>query len=235
VIILPPPDDYLVMFGVVLLSYVASTKWLEFLLPRSWDYRIAISRFAAVAWFGAFALIARSGALTHFDRTPPPMVMMIVGIVLISILTGLSSFGRNAAALPLVALIGLQAFRLPLELLMHRGVTRGIVPVELSYTGYNFDIITGIGAAAIAIALMRGVTVPRGAIWIWNIYGFYCLAAILVIAVLGSPMLHRFGTDPRHVNTWVLFYPYVLVPGTLVLTALSGHVVITRKLLASQA
>jgi hypothetical protein len=223
------------MFGVVLLSYVASTKWLEFLLPRSWDYRIAISRFAAVVWFGAFTLMARSGALTHFDRTPPPMAMMIAGVVLISILIGLSSFGRNAAALPLVALIGLQAFRLPLELLMHRGVARGIVPVELSYTGYDFDIISGIGAAIIAIALMRGVTVPRAAIWLWNVFGLYCLAAILVVAVLGSPMLHRFGTDPRHVNTWVLFYPYVLVPGTLVLTALSGHIVITRKLLASQA
>jgi hypothetical protein len=235
VIILSPPNDQFLIYGVLLLSYVVSTKWLEWLLPRSWNYRIAISRLAAVAWFAAFTLIARSGALTHFDRTPPPMAMMMAGVVLVSVLLGVSSFGRNAAAMPLASLIGLQAFRLPLELLMHRGVTRGIVPVELSYTGYNFDIITGIGAAVIAIALMRGVTVPRGAIWLWNVFGLYCLAAILVIAVLGSPMLHRFGTDPRHVNTWVLFYPYVLVPVTLVLTALSGHIVITRKLLTSQA
>jgi hypothetical protein len=235
VIILPPPHDDLVTIGVLLLSYVVSTKWMEWLLPRSWNYRIAISRFAAVAWFGAFMLIAQSGALTHFDRTPPPMAMMMAGVVLISILIGLSSFGRNAAAMPLAALIGLQAFRLPLELLMHRGVSRGIVPVELSYTGYNFDIITGIGAAVIAIAMWRGVSVPRGAVWLWNAFGLYSLAAILVIAILGSPMVHRFGTDPRHVNSWVLFYPYVLVPGTLVVTALSGQFVITRKLLTSQA
>lgn len=129
----------------------------------------------------------------------------------------------------------MQAFRLPLELLMHRGVTLGIVPVELSYTGYNFDILTGVGAALIAVALYRGVAVPRGVLWLWNLYGICCLAAILVVAVLGSPMLHRFGTDPRHVNTWVLFFPYVLVPVELVIVALSGHLVITRALAARRA
>ncbi len=234
-IILTPPADQFVMIGVLVLSYVVFTKWLEWLLPREWNYRIAASRLIVVAWIGAFMFIARSGMLTQFNRTPPPMAMMLGGVVLVSMLIGLSSFGRNAAAMPMVSLIGLQAFRLPLELLMHRGVTHGIVPVELSYTGYNFDIVTGIGAALIAIALMRGVSVSLGAIWLWNIYGFYCLAAILVVAVLGSPMLHRFGTDPRHVNTWVLFFPYVLVPVTLVVTALSGHIVITRKLLSSSA
>jgi len=137
--------------------------------------------------------------------------------------------------MPIVSLIGLQAFRLPLELLMHRGVTLGIVPVELSYTGYNFDIVTGVAAALIAIALSRGVAIPRGVLWAWNLYGFACLAVILIVAILGSPMVHRFGTDPRHVNTWVLFFPYVLVPAMLVLTALSGHVVITRNLLASKS
>lgn len=219
--------------GVLLLSYVVSTKWLEWLLPREWNYRIAVSRLISVIWFGAAMWITGSGLLTQFNRTPPPMAMMIAAVVIVSILIGLSSFGRNAAAMPILYLVGLQAFRLPLELLMHRGVTLGIVPVELSYTGYNFDIVTGIGAALIAIALMRGVSVPRGAIWLWNLYGFFCLAAILAIAVLGSPMLHRFGTDPRHVNTWVLFFPYVLVPVTLVVTALSGHIVITRKLLSA--
>jgi len=236
VIILPPPGtDTFVSFGVAALSYLVFVKWVEWLLPRDWNYRIAISRGLAVAWAGAFFVIARSGALTHFDRTPPPMAIMIAGVVLISVAIGLSSFGRNAAAMPMMSLIGLQAFRLPLELLMHRGVTLGVVPVELSYTGYNFDIITGIGATLISVAMAYGIRIPHGVIWLWNIFGFYCLAAILTIAVLGSPMLHRFGADPRHVNTWVLFFPYVLVPVMLVVTALSGHIVITRKLLSSSA
>jgi len=231
VIVLPPSPDTFLSAAIWLLSYLVLSRWIEWLLPRAWHYRIVFSRAITVAWIVAFVFIAQSGALARFDRTPPPMAMMIAGVVLVSILIGVSSFGRNAASMPMAALIGLQAFRLPLELLMHYGVTRGIVPVELSYTGYNFDIVTGIGAALIATLLMRGVSVPRGAIWLWNAFGLYCLAVILVVAVLGSPMLHRFGTDPRHVNTWVLFFPYVLVPVALVVVALSAHIVIGRKLL----
>jgi hypothetical protein len=231
VIVLPPPSDTFVSIGVLALAYLVFVKWVEWLLPRSWNYRIAISRLITVGWIAAFMVIARSGTLTQFDRTPPPMMIMIAGVMLVSVAIGFSSFGRNAAAMPIVSLIGLQAFRLPLELLMHQGVLKGIVPVELSFTGYNFDIITGIAAAVLGLALFRGAVVPRGVLWLWNIYGLACLAVILAVAVLGSPMLHRFGTDPRHVNTWVLFFPYVLVPAMLVVTAMSAHVVITRKLL----
>ncbi|TAK14491.1 MAG: hypothetical protein EPO35_09375 [Acidobacteria bacterium] len=229
-IVLPPPADPLVMVGVGVLAYFVFVKWVEWLLPRAWTYRIALSRAVTFAWLALFGLVAQSGALQRFDRFPPPMAIMIVGVLIVSVAIGASSFGRNAMAMPLVSLIGLQAFRLPLELLMHRGVALGIVPVELSYTGYNFDIVTGIGAAAIALALSRGIAVPRRVIWLWNVYGLACLAVIVVVAVLGSPMVHRFGTDPRHVNTWVLFVPYVLVPTTLVVTALSAHLVITRAL-----
>lgn len=219
------------MSGVLILAFFVSVKWVEWLLPRDWNYRIFISRLVVVAWTGAFMVIANSGALTHLDRTPPPMAMMIAGVLLISVVLAFSSYGKNAAAMPLVSLIGLQAFRLPLELLMHRGVDRGIVPVELSYTGYNFDIATGIGAAVLAIALSRGASVPRSVIWAWNILGLACLAAIVTIAIVGSPMVRGFGAGPTHVNTWVLFFPYVLVPVSLVVVAISGHIVITRKLL----
>ena len=234
-IILPPPASQFLSVATALLSYLVFVKWAEWLLPRAWTYRIAMSRLIALAWAAAFIYIADSGALQHFDRMPPPMMVMLTGVVLVSLAIGMSSFGRNAAAMPFVSLIGLQAFRLPLELLMHRGVTLRIVPVELSYTGYNFDIVTGVSAAAIAIALSRGVAIPRGVLWAWNLFGLACLAAIVIVAILGSPMVHRFGTDPRHVNTWVLFSPYVLVPTQLVVTALSGHVVVTRKLLSREA
>ena len=44
-------------------------------------------------------------------------------------------------------------------------------------------------------------------------------------------MVRAFGDDPRHVNTWVLFFPYVWLPAVLVTIALAGHIVLTRALL----
>ena len=57
------------------------------------------------------------------------------------------------------------------------------------------------------------------------------LLAIVAIALLTSPMLHAFGTDPAHLNTWVAEVPYVWLPAMLVAFAVAGHVVITRALL----
>jgi hypothetical protein len=43
-------------------------------------------------------------------------------------------------------------------------------------------------------------------------------------------MVRWFGDGPRHLNTWVLYFPYVWLPAVLVTAALAGHVMITRAL-----
>ena len=134
--------------------------------------------------------------------------------------------------MPLAALVELQIFRLPLEILMHRAGEVGIMPPELSYSGYNLDIVTGATALALTLAMHEGVRVPRAVLWAWNLWGLWCLAVIAGIAVAASPIVRAFGDDPRHVNTWVLHLPYVWLPAVLVLIALAGHVVMTRALLA---
>jgi len=150
------------------------------------------------------------------------------------VLAGSSLGGRLARATPLATLVGVQAFRLPLELFMHRAYERGIMPVELSYSGYNLDIVTGTTAAALFIALRARPTLPGTIVWIWNIWGLWCLGVIAVVATAGSPMVRAFGDDPAHINSWVLFFPYVWLPTVLVTFALAGHVIVTRVLLSKR-
>lgn len=178
------------------------------------------------------ALAATSGLLSRFDVVPPPMVVMIAGVLVVSVAIGLSPFGRTVAHhTPLAALVGLQGFRLPLELVMHHAADRAIMPVQLSFSGYNFDILTGIGALVLLLLLKRKAKVPRKEVWAWNLWGMLCLVAIVIIAVATSPMVRAFGDDPADLNTWVLYFPYVWLPVVLVTIALSGHIIITRKLL----
>lgn len=182
-------------------------------------------------WLTVTATLAWSGELARFDRTPPLMAVMLPLIFSVAILTAVSPLGgRLAAALPVVTLVGVQTFRLPLELVMHRAAGLGIMPVELSYSGYNLDILTGLGALALLLALPT-VRVPRALVWAWNLWGLGCLGVIGWIARTSSPMVRGFGDDPRHLNTWVLHFPYVWLPTVLVMIALSGHLVLTRRLL----
>jgi len=94
------------------------------------------------------------------------------------------------------------------------------------------DIITGAGALIIFVFLKSGSTVAPGVLWAWNIWGSFCLVVIAITAITASPFVRLFGDDPEHLNTWVLYFPYVWLPVVLVTIAISGHIVIWRKLLS---
>lgn len=230
----PPVADAVAAYGIgglsVLVAVAVAWLWRVY-APASAPRAIA----GLAAWIALTGALAGSGVLARFDITPPPMALLIAVVLAGGVLVGLSrAGGALAAAVPLAALVGLQAFRLPLELVMHHAGERGIMPPELSYGGYNFDIVTGAGALVLALAMRAGLAVPRPLLWAWNLWGLWCLCAIAVIAVVTSPMVRAFGDDPRHVNTWVLYLPYVWLPAVLVLVALAGHVVVTRALLRSR-
>jgi hypothetical protein len=143
-----------------------------------------------------------------------------------------SSFGRRFAdKLPFVALIGFQAFRLPLELVMHRAAVAGIMPNVMSYSGYNFDIVSGATALPLALYAWRR-PLPRPVIMLWNLTGQLLLIAIAVIAFAATPVFRAFGDD--QLNIWVTEFPYVWI-AVMVAAALFGHVVTMRKLMAERA
>lgn len=226
----PPPFDAMAALGIGGLAVLMATSVLA--VWRRYAPESSTRAAAGVAgWMALTGGLAATGWLARFDVVPPPMAGLIVSVFALAFGVGLSSTGdRLARAVPLVTLVGLQVFRLPLELVMHRAARLGIMPPELSYAGYNFDIATGAGALAIWLLMRAGVRVPRAVLWTWNVWGLWCLAVIAFIAVATSPMVRLFGDDPRHVNTWVLHVPYVWLPAVLVTIALAGHILVTRAL-----
>jgi hypothetical protein len=110
---------------------------------------------------------------------------------------------------------------------MHRAATEGVMPEHMSYSGWNFDILTGISALVLAVAL--AVTpVPRWVIAAWNWIGLGLMWNIVGIAVLSTPMLAWFGPD--RLNVFVMQMPYTLLPAVLVTAASSGHLIVFRAL-----
>jgi hypothetical protein len=194
--------------------------------------RRTISAAAGIAiWLAAQAAAALSGWLGRFELRPPPLVIWFGSMLVMTLALAWSSFGRRFAdKLPFVALIGFQAFRLPLELVMHRAAVAGIMPNVMSYSGYNFDIISGITAVPLALWAWRR-PLPRPLIMLWNLTGQILLIAIVLIAFAATPVFRAFGDD--QLNTWVVQFPYVWI-AVMVAAALFGHVVTMRKLLAER-
>jgi hypothetical protein len=164
--------------------------------------------------------------LQQWDRRPPPFAILMATTIVLAIALALGPVGRRIAeSTPLWALIGVQSFRLPLELAMHSMYERGIMPAQMSYSGRNFDILTG--ASAIVVAAL--VFVKRGSntlVLLWNILGLALLLNVLGVAFLSTPMIGYFGVE--NLNTWVADPPFVWLPCVMVLAALAGHLIIFR-------
>jgi hypothetical protein len=173
-------------------------------------------------------LLAAQGVLARWDSFPPPMMLVVGVAIAVVIATALSRLGGVVAGRATFALlIGYQAFRLPLEWVMHRAATDALMPVQMSYSGWNFDIISGTLAIPVALAAALG-RAPRWLLWTWNFAGTLLLVNIIVIAAVSLPVFAAFGPD--RVNTWVTQAPYVWLPGVLVPAALFGHLLVWRKL-----
>jgi hypothetical protein len=198
-----------------------------------------------VAIFAVSGALAASGVLATVRKPPLFMPLVLASVVLASIAARSNLGERVAERLPLWALVGAQAFRLPLELVMRRAAEEGTMPIEMSFGGYNFDVITGSSALVLgAVLFANRRTVPLrsdsnadvagrervalGAIAIWNVLGLVLLCIVVGVAVAGLPWIAAFG--PGHVNEWVLHFPFVWLPCVLVPAALFGHLIIFRRL-----
>lgn len=179
------------------------------------------------AYLAGVLALGASGALG--DAVPPRPFILLGPALACTLWFSLRSAAARALVerAPLAALVGLQAFRLPLELMMHAWSSEGALPVQMTFSGQNFDIVTGATAALLVPFAARS----RGVVLAWNVLGLALLVNIVTVAILSLPgPLRMFPGDPP--NVLVMRVPYVWLPGFLVMTALAGHILVFRALRA---
>ena len=180
-------------------------------------------------WLGVPAIVARTGALADFSGRPPAIGMLLAGLVICTTALAFSSVGsRLVQSVPIAGLIGFQVFRVPVEMILHRLHVEGLVPVQMTYAGYNFDIVSGTLAAIVGVWAF----VSRPPTWVilaFNSVGSLLLLNIVSIAVLSMPTpMRAFQNDPP--NTFVAHLPFVWLPSLLVQAAWFGHLLVFRRL-----
>ena len=141
---------------------------------------------AIAAWMALTWVAALSGILREWDRTPPPFVLLPAGVLIVGLMVSFSTAGtRIARHIPLWALVAIQAFRLPLELSMHALYERGIMPIQMSYSGRNLDVVTGATAIIVAALAKTGVG-GRWIVGVWNVMGLALLVNIVTVAMIST-------------------------------------------------
>ena len=185
---------------------------------------------AISCWLAFLAGLSLIGFFTKFDAIPPRFLLAIIPpFVLVVYLTYSKSFGNILRVLPPAWLIYVQSFRIIVELILWLCYKIGLIPFQMTFEGFNYDIIVGITALMAGYVFFLRGRYRRLEIFIWNIFGIALLLNIVTIAILSTPTPFRvFMNEPP--NTLVFYFPFIWLPGFIVPFALAMHLFSIRQL-----
>lgn len=187
----------------------------------------------------AMGLIVFIGALTAALATwvldPEafvPTALTLLSFNIIAVVVAFRPVGlAMGAAFPMGGWVLFHAFRLPLEYLLTLWHEAGTIPAQITWSGQNFDVITGILALVLGPILLRR---PNKKVAIaFHAVGLALLFNVARIAVLSAPSA---PFDMFEEPVLLAFHvPFIWILPFAVVAALFAHVVALRVLLSRDA
>ena len=121
---------------------------------------------AITGWTLFISILGLTGFLRDFSIFPP-RIMIVLVIPLIAMVA--ITFSKTGTAIlefvPAKTIVLLQVFRVFVEILLWSMFLQNILPVQMSFEGRNFDVLSGLTAPLVAYRLVNN----RVALFIWNI------------------------------------------------------------------
>lgn len=215
---------FLAVVGFVVVAAVAAVERIPAEVRAEGGWITRHPRLAAAIWLVISAAPTLAGLLAPAGPVPPQL--LLIPILLGGMWLALSALGGAiTTAVPLFALTGFQAFRFPLEVILHEWGQAGVVPNQLTWSGSNIDVVAGI-VALVTIPVVRRW--PRAG-WLPTVVGIVLLANVLRVVVTSLPgPLQRFDD----VILLPTMFPHVWIATVCVAAAVVGHVIAVRALLA---
>lgn len=206
---------------------LARTGW-----PKQKQNRILIfTGLGLSVWVLIISVLALKGFFNDYTVLPPrPVFVILIPLPIVLIICFSKGFKEILKATPPQWIIMMQGFRIFVELMLWNAVMKQLLPVQMSFEGRNFDILSGILAIPVGYFCFIKKSWGRKIAIAYNIIGLILLLNILIIAVLSIPTPFRyFMNEPA--NTLVGYFPFIFLPAILVVLAYSLHIFSLRQLL----
>jgi len=135
--------------------------------------------------------------------------------------------------MPLAVLTLVHTIRIPVEFVLLWLYQSEQVPVEMTFEGRNFDILSGITAPVVYFLAFRKNEVNRSLLLIWNLAALALLTNIVTIAVLAFPSpFQMVGLDQPNVG--VTYFPFIWLPAVIVPIVFFCHLASLSQLLSKK-
>lgn len=134
---------------------------------------------------------------------------------------------RNSSwiqAIPEHWIIYFQSFRIVVETLFVYALAQGIFNYQVTIEGYNYDMFFAFTAPIVAYLVYHKKILPRKVILVWNYLGLGVLASVIVLFLISMYNPAIFGSELPLLPLEAMTYPYVLIAGFLMPTAVFLHV-----------
>ena len=193
---------------------------------------LPIKRFIVilVVWAVVSAALSLSGFLGDFSSFPPKMMLvLVIPMILVIIFTFSTRSDIYLKKIPAKWIVNMQSFRVVVELFLWWAFIDQLIPEQMTFEGRNFDILAGLTAPLVAALWLRPSGHKPVPVIIWNCLGLLLLFNILVIAVLSMPTPMRYFTN-EPANTLVATFPWVWLPGLLVILAFALHILSIKQM-----
>lgn len=217
-------NTWFLLFVAILVMLIAAGM-LRY-LPR--NYRTPALIGLAV-WISYGGLLGWGGVIGNAALLPPGLFYLLAPIVLFVMFMARSRVGLTVAlSFPPGLLMGLESFRLLVEIFLEQLWRDGQLPRMMTFHGANFDILIGASAPLVAWLFASGRISQRSAL-LWNLAGIVLLANVAVRGALTTPgSLHLIATEVP--NAAIDSFPFSYIPGLMVPLALVLHVLAIRAL-----
>jgi hypothetical protein len=183
---------------------------------------------ALCVWLLITGMLAYGGHLAVWNSRPPRLpTIPLLALVTIVLINRASIFRTLLNATPRHWPVAMQTFRIGVELAFWGLFTSGGAPQQVTFEGRNFDVIVGLTAPLIAIAITR-LNLRPSVVIAWNILGVMILSNTIVTTLSSMP-------GPLHLNwpgipfTAFATWPFVWVPAFLAPLGIFIHVFSIRQ------
>lgn len=121
-------------------------------------------------------------------------------------------------------IIYFQSFRILVETLFVFSLAKGIFNYHVTIEGYNFDMVFAFTAPIMAYLVFKKKVISRKVLLVWNYIGLIVLASVIVLFLTSMYTPEIYGSESPLLPIEALAYPYVLIAGFLMPTAVFLHI-----------
>lgn len=184
------------------------------------------------AWLGFTALLALKGVFQDFHTILPRLFIILAPLLLLILLFSFRT--RNLDSIfNMEMFMWIHLLRVFVEIVLFGLYLDKQIPEIMTFSGFNFDILSGLTAPVIWWLYYRKKYIGKKTLLAWNIASLLLLVNIVTVAVLSTPTsFQKFGLDQP--NVAVAFFPFIWLPCFVVPAVLFSHLVSIRILLKSE-